>query len=166
MAIEIERKFLVVNDGWRQQSTRSLVMRQGYLAGEDGRSSVRVRLQGPEARLNIKAAVVGRARAEYDYEIPLKDAHEILDSLCVGLIDKTRHYIDTTGPDGRRLTWEIDEFAGANAGLVVAEIELGHADQPLPAAAWLGAEVTEDRRYYNPALALTPWRHWPENDKT
>lgn len=166
MPIEIERKFLVVNDDWRAQASRRLVMRQGYLAGEDGRSSVRVRLQGAEARLNIKAAVVGRARAEYDYEVPLKDAHEILDSLCVGLVDKTRHYIDATGPDGRALTWEIDEFAGANAGLVVAEVELESVDQPLPQPAWLGMEVTDDRRYYNHALALTPWRDWPENDKT
>lgn len=166
MAIEIERKFLVVSDDWRTQVSRTLAMRQGYLAGEGGRTSIRVRLQGVEARLNIKAAVVGRARAEYDYEVPLKDAHEILDGLCVGLIDKTRHYIDTTGPDGRRLTWEIDEFAGANAGLIVAEIELESVDQPLPQPAWLGAEVTEDRRYYNHALALTPWRDWPENDKT
>ena len=91
MAIEIERKFLVVGDDWRGQATRRVPMRQGYLTEDNGRSSIRVRLQGVEARLNIKAAVVGRARAEYDYEVPVKDAHEILDTLCVGLVDKVRH---------------------------------------------------------------------------
>lgn len=161
MGIEIERKFLVVGDEWRAQATRRMPMRQGYLSGEGGLTSIRVRLQGPEARLNIKAAVVGSARAEYDYEVPLKDAHEILDTLCVGLVDKTRHYIDAE--DG--LTWEIDEFAGANAGLIVAELELRHVDQGFVRPSWLGREVTDDRRYYNHALALHPYRDWPATDR-
>lgn len=161
MGIEIERKFLVVGDDWRAQATRRLPMRQGYLSGEGGPSSIRVRLQGVEARLNIKAAVVGSRRAEFDYEIPLKDGHEILDTLCVGLIDKTRHYIDTA----EGLTWEIDEFSGANAGLIVAELELGHVDQAFSRPSWLGREVTADRRYYNHALALHPFREWPESDR-
>lgn len=204
MAIEIERKFLVVGDDWRALASKRVPMRQGYLTEDNGKSSIRVRLQGEpemvraslgpgerpatdgraavgakdesapgmaaqartggEARLNIKAAAVGRARAEYDYEVPVRDAHEILDTLCVGLIDKVRHYIDAVGPDGQPLTWEIDEFAGANAGLVVAEIELKAADQAIDTPAWLGAEVTEDRRYYNHSLALHPWRDWPENE--
>ena len=164
MAIEIERKFLVVGDDWRTQATRRVPMRQGYLTEDNGKSSIRVRLQGIEARLNIKAAVVGRARAEYDYPVPVHDAHEILDTLCVGLVDKVRHYIDVVSPDGGALTWEIDEFAGANVGLVVAEIELRHNDQRFDTPAWLGAEVTEDRRYYNHSLALHPCRDWPENE--
>ena len=164
MAIEIERKFLVDGDDWRALATRRVTMRQGYLTEDNGKSSIRVRLQGIEARLNIKAAVVGRARAEYDYAVPVHDAHEILDTLCVGLVDKIRHYIDVTSPDGEALTWEVDEFAGANAGLVVAEIELRHSDQRFETPVWLGAEVTEDRRYYNHSLALHPWRDWPENE--
>ncbi len=164
MAIEIERKFLVVGDDWRAQATKRVPMRQGYLTEDNGKSSIRVRLQGVEARMNIKAAVVGRARAEYDYEVPVKDAHEILDTLCVGLVDKVRHYIDTVCPDGQPLVWEIDEFGGANAGLVVAEVELKRDDQAIDTPAWLGREVTDDRRYYNHSLALHPWRDWPEND--
>ncbi len=160
MAIEIERKFLVVDETWRAQATRRVPMRQGYMTGEGGLCSIRVRLQGSEARLNIKAAVVGASRAEYDYEVPVTDAHEILDKLCVGLIDKTRHYIDAA--DG--LCWEIDEFSGANAGLVVAELELRHIEQSFARPSWLGREVTDARRYYNHALALHPYRDWRPQD--
>lgn len=158
MAIEIERKFLVVGDAWRAAAAKRVLMRQGYMTEAGGRCSIRVRLQGVEARLNIKAAVVGRARAEYDYEVPVKDAHEMLDTLCVGLVDKTRHYVH--GADGA--LWEVDEFAGANAGLVVAEIELDDVEQTFARPEWLGDEVTDDHRYYNHALALNPYRDWPE----
>lgn len=160
MGIEIERKFLVANDAWRAQVSRSLSMRQGYLAGEGGKASVRVRLEGENAKLNIKAAVVGAARAEYEYDIPPAQAREMLDNLCVGRLEKTRHYIEIDG-----LTWEVDEFINDNAGLVVAEIELDSADQPFAKPAWLGRELTEDRRYYNHHLALHPWRTWPDEDR-
>ncbi len=156
MGIEIERKFLVVGDAWRAQAARRVTMRQGYMTNENGRCSIRVRLQGDEARLNIKAAVVGRARAEYDYPVPVADAQEILDTLCVGRVDKVRHYVPRDG-----LTWEIDEFSGANAGLIVAELELDHVDQDFERPEWLGSEVTEQQRYYNHALALHPYRDWP-----
>lgn len=167
MPLEIERKFLVVDDRWRAQSRGSKVMRQGYLTGQaggdgGGRSSIRVRVAGEDARLNIKAAVVGAARAEYDYPVPLADAVEILETLCVGRVDKTRHYLDA----GAGLTWEIDEFAGANAGLIVAEIELSDVDQPFERPVWLGPEVTEHARYYNHALALHPYRDWNDADRT
>jgi adenylate cyclase len=111
-----------------------------------------------EARLNIKAAVVGRARAEYDYAVPMADAQQMLDTLCIGLVDKTRHYVERDG-----LTWEIDEFSGANAGLIVAEVELEAEEQAIVRPDWLGQEVTDDRRYYNHALSLHPFRAWPEN---
>ncbi len=169
MGIEIERKFLVIGDSWRTLVTRQVQMRQGYMTDTASRSSIRVRLQGAEARLNIKAAVVGRARAEYDYPVPVPDAHEILDTLCVGLVDKIRYYIEPNGPDtahGAGLIWEIDEFAGANAGLVVAEIELSDVDQNFERPSWLGAEVTDDQRYYNHALALNPYQNWPERSAT
>ena len=155
MPLEIERKFLLANDGWRQEVIRRRVMRQGYLGGAEGRASIRVRVDDQEARLNIKAAVVGSARAEYDYPVPMSEAQEILDQLCIGLIDKTRHYVERDG-----FTWEIDEFHGDNAGLIVAEIELEHEGQTFPLPAWLGAEVTEQRRYYNHSLALHPYRSW------
>lgn len=157
MALEIERKFLVAGDGWRAQVSRSLEMHQGYLVGEGGKASVRVRLEGEDAKLNIKAAVVGAARAEYEVDMPADDARDILRTLCVGTLEKTRHYIEIDG-----LTWEVDEFHGANAGLVVAELELASETQVFARPAWLGAEVTLDRRYYNHALALHPYRDWPQ----
>lgn len=156
MALEIERKFLLRNDGWRAHAHSARRMRQGYLSGEGGRASMRVRIDDREARLNIKAAVVGSARAEYDYPIPRADAEEILDTLCVGVVDKTRHLVDFAGH-----RWEVDEFEGANAGLVVAEIELDAVDEAFTAPDWLGEEVTEQRRYYNHALAMHPYREWP-----
>lgn len=160
MGIEIERKFLVAGDAWRPQVSRRCVMRQGYLAGEGGRSSMRVRLEDDEAHLNIKAAVIGSARAEYDYVIPADDACEILRTLCIGRLEKTRHYVEQG-----ELTWEIDEFIGDNAGLVVAEIELTSADQHFDRPDWLGREVTDERRYYNHHLALNPYNTWPDADR-
>ena len=157
MAIEIERKFLVCGEAWRKQVTHSVEMRQGYLSREDGKASTRVRLEGDSARLNIKAAVVGAARAEYDYAVPVEDAREILQNLCVGQLEKIRHYI----PQGE-LLWEVDEFLNANAGLIVAEIELKSAEQPFGKPDWLGAEVTQDRRYYYHYLALHPYTGWPD----
>lgn len=158
MAIEIERKFLVRGDGWRSAVERSRHMAQGYLHAPGGKASVRVRVDDREARLNIKAAVVGAARAEYDYPMPRADAQEILDTLCVGRVDKTRHYVHHGGH-----LWEIDEFSGASAGLVVAEIELAAVDAGFARPDWLGEEVTDDARYYNHALAVLPWRRWPGN---
>lgn len=157
MGLEIERKFLVMDESWRAQATHSIVMRQGYLSAEGGRASVRVRVQGEEARLNIKAAVVGAARAEYDHPIPLADAQEILRTLCVGCLDKRRHFIEYRG-----LIWEVDEFLGDNAGLVVAEVELTREDQSVALPSWAGREVTLDARYYNHHLALHPYRSWTD----
>ena len=160
MALEIERKFLVVSDSWREQVSRRCVMQQGYLAGEGARSSMRVRLEDDEAHLNIKAAVIGSARAEYDYVIPVGDAREILRTLCIGKLEKTRHYIEQGN-----LTWEVDEFIGDNAGLVVAEIELSSVDQAFARPDWVGREVTDERRYYNHHLALHPYATWPDADR-
>ncbi|TAM11299.1 MAG: CYTH domain-containing protein [Nevskiaceae bacterium] len=157
MPVEIERKFLMKDDGWRAVVQHSRRMVQGYLAGPGGKASMRVRISGTEARFNIKAAVVGAVRAEYDWPVPLAEAAEILATLAVGRVEKTRHY--AAAGNGR--TWEIDEFDGDNAGLVVAEIELGSLDEAFERPAWLGREVTDDARYYNHALALQPWRSWP-----
>jgi adenylate cyclase len=163
MPIEIERKFLVVGDVWRAEVVRSLDMRQGYLTRE-GQTSVRVRLEGDAAKLNIKAAVVGSARAEYEYDIPAGECREMLATLCVGRVEKTRHYVPAHGAhDGA--VWEIDEFIGDNAGLVVAEIELVSVDASFARPAWLGRELTDDRRYYNHYLALHPYAAWPAGER-
>lgn len=155
MPLEIERKFLLAHDGWKQDVTRQLVMRQGYLGTPGGRASVRVRIEGDTATLNIKASVVGSARAEYEYTIPVGEAEQMLATLCVGRVEKTRHYVEREG-----LTWEIDAFEGDNAGLVVAEIELDAVDQAFSRPDWLGPEVTDDSRYYNHALAMKPFSAW------
>ena len=160
MPIEIERKFLVVGDSWRAEASRAVPMRQGYLAELGGRASVRVRLEGAVAKLNIKAAVVGAARAEYEYDIPAAEAEEMLATLCSGLVLKTRHYVERDG-----LTWEIDVFEGANAGLVVAEVELTTADQEFPRPDWLGRELTAEQRYYNHALAKRPYSEWSQAER-
>lgn len=130
-------------------------MRQGYLVGGD-KGSVRVRVSGGRAWLNIKSATVGIARTEFDYEIPPADAGQILETLCVRpLIEKTRYFVDYAGH-----CWEVDVFEGDNAGLVVAEIELRSEDEPFERPPWAGKEVSEDRRYYNAALAQRPYSRW------
>ncbi|MBL8261025.1 MAG: CYTH domain-containing protein [Xanthomonadaceae bacterium] len=166
MAVEIERKFLVVDDRWREQAHQVVPMAQGYLndqaAMDTGgqRASVRVRLEGDEAHLNLKSRELGHTRQEFDYVIPVEDARALL-ALCVGgLIDKRRHLVE----HGDHL-WEIDEFLGDNAGLVVAEIELSSADEVFDRPDWLGAEVTDASRYYNLALASRPYSHWSEDER-
>ena len=160
MAIEIERKFLVSGDGWRAAAERSEAMAQGYLNHVDGLAggdlaSVRVRLEGPRAALNIKSCEPGRSRQEFEYPLPVEDARALL-ALCTGgRVEKRRHYVR----HGAHL-WEVDEFEGDNAGLVVAEIELGRADEPFSRPAWLGQEVTDEPRYYNLALATRPYARW------
>lgn len=166
MALEIERKFLLVDDAWRVQVSQVIPMAQGYLndlaAMDSGlqRASVRVRLEGDEARLNLKSRELGRSRQEFEYPIPVDDAHALL-ALCVGgLIDKRRHLVEHAGH-----LWEIDEFFGDNAGLIVAEIELDSGDEWFERPAWLGMEVTESPRYYNLALASRPYSQWSEAER-
>ncbi|MGN8157148.1 CYTH domain-containing protein [Salinisphaera sp. SWV1] len=157
MAVEIERKFLVVGDAWRDAAHASQFFAQGYL-NQAGRASVRVRIEGEQANLNLKAARVGSSRAEYEYPIPLAEAREILDELTLTPpVEKTRHWLEHAGH-----VWEIDEFVGANAPLVVAEIELDAADEVFVRPDWLGAEITDDVRYYNHALAFAPYSQWGE----
>lgn len=166
MGIEIERKFLVVGEAWRAQAERRVRMAQGYLndhaavASGAQKASVRVRIAGATAALNLKSRELGSARQEFDYPIPLADAEALL-ALCVGgRIDKTRHYVTV----GAHL-WEVDEFHGDNAGLVVAEIELGAVDEHFERPPWVGAEVTALARYYNLALAERPFAHWTPEEK-
>lgn len=150
MGCEIERKFLVEGDAWRVQSVDSRRLRQGYLAIEDG-VTVRVRCDGEKGFVTIKGATSGISRPEFEYVIPREDAEELL-LLCRGrTVEKMRHRI----PAGNR-TWEVDEFSGANSGLVMAEIELADENEAFERPAWLGHEVSGDARYYNANLALRP----------
>ena len=160
MAIEIERKFLVRHDGWRADAGPGVRLRQGYLSRVTGadaaRSSVRVRTDGVRAFLNIKGATLGIRRQEFEYAIPPADAEAMLATLCLGaVVDKTRFEVPLGGH-----VWEIDVFAGDNAGLVVAEIELQDEAEDFLRPDWLGDEVSDDARYYNVCLAERPFRNW------
>lgn len=166
MGIEIERKFLLRSEAWRNEVQRSQRMEQAYLndpaALREGReqASMRVRIAGAQAWLNLKSRVIGPSRQEFEYAIPLADAQALLALCPSGRISKTRHYVEREG-----LTFEIDEFDGDNAGLVVAEVELPHADVAFAHPDWLGAEVTHEARYYNSALAERPYAQWREEEK-
>jgi len=154
MGVEIERKFLLVGDGWRDLA-EPVLLRQGYLSSQRERV-VRVRIEGQHAMLTIKGANVGTARGEWEYPIPLADANELLDGLCEQpLIEKYRRRIMYAG-----MVWEVDEFLGANFGLVVAEIELHSVDQPFEKPDWIGEEVSDDARYYNANLIRHPYSQW------
>jgi adenylate cyclase len=157
MAIEIERKFLLQGDAWRGQVQRSAYMAQGYLGGT--RASVRVRVSGDAAWLNIKSQTRGSTRLEFEYPIPRADADVLLAQLADGpVVSKTRHYVEIDTH-----VFEIDEFDGANQGLIVAEVELGRADEDFPRPPWLGLEVTEDLRYYNLSLVTQPFTQWEQS---
>lgn len=152
MAIEIERKFLVVGDAWR--SAPAVYFCQGYLNRSKERT-VRIRVAGEQGFLTIKGASTVASRAEFEYEIPLADAKQLL-ALCEGpLIEKYRRKISVEG-----MVWEVDEFLGDNQGLVVAEIELESEQQTFAKPDWVGDEVTEDARYYNSNLSVTPFNQW------
>lgn len=154
MGTEIERKFLVIGDDWRSLGT-GLPFWQGYLAAEPGRV-VRVRIAGDQGFLTIKGAATGISRPEFEYSIPVVEAQELLETLCDRpFIQKTRYKV----PWGD-LVWEIDEFAGDNQGLIIAEIELPSADHPLELPAWIGADVSHDSRYYNASLVKLPFSRW------
>lgn len=150
MSVEVERKFLVTSDAWRE-GARACRIRQGYLnLGED--TTVRIRIAGEQAFITVKSKTQGISRAEYEYEIPLADARAMLNDLCARpLIEKTRHSLEHSGK-----TWTVDVFEGENEGLVVAEVELTHPDEKVAVPAWAGKEVTYDPRYRNSALVNAP----------
>ena len=153
MAQEIERKFLVQSEGWRGAPGKTY--RQGYL-NRDMERTVRVRTVEDKAYLTIKGEPTGIARSEYEYEIPVRDADELLNTLCEKpLIEKVRYKIEYGG-----LVWEVDEFFGENAGLIMAEVELESEDQPFDKPDWIGQEVTDDARYYNANLSQHPFTAW------
>jgi adenylate cyclase len=200
VGIEIERKFLLADDSWRDSIARSQRLVQGYLTpgrspsapdrspsaaeamdgqersaeAKDGRErpsmatdgqerpasshgacSVRVRIGGDAAWLNIKSAVAGVERAEYEYVIPRADAEQMLERFCAGVVEKIRHHVPHAGR-----TFEVDEFVGDNVGLIVAELELEAVDAHFERPSWLGREVSDRRRYYNLHLLDHPYARW------
>lgn len=155
MATEIERKFLVQSDDWRRQVTERKHMVQAYFAGSD-KASIRVRISGESANINIKSATLDVQRKEYEFPIPVDDARELVAELCEQpVIEKTRYYVPHAGH-----MWEVDVFNGANEGLIVAEIELNDADEAFDKPSWLGVEVSHDKRYYNVCLVQNPYKNW------
>ena len=154
MGIEIERKFLLTSDEWKQGNT-GVLYRQGYLCSTK-EQTVRIRVAGDKAFLTIKSATVGIRRMEFEYPLPVKDAEIMLDTICKQpIIEKYRYTISYQG-----FIWEVDEFLGANRGLVVAEVELETENQYIIKPPWVGREVSGDYRYFNSALCRHPYSRW------
>jgi len=161
MGIEIERKFLLIDDGWRAAVGRSQHLVQGYLARtHDAPCSIRVRIGDNGAWLNIKSAVAGIERTEFEYAIPRADAEQMLARFCHGVVEKIRHYVPY-----EELMFEIDEFLGDNAGLIVAELELAAVDAAFARPPWLGADVSDRLRYYNLHLLDHPFACWSATER-
>ena len=159
MGIEIEKKFLLASDGWRELGTGTPYC-QGYICSEQGKT-VRIRIIDDRGILTLKGPSDGAARLEFEYEIPVAEAKEMLDNLCQGpLSEKDRYKIDYGG-----FTWEVDEFKGENEGLMFAEIELEEEDQEFEKPPWIGREVTGDTKYYNANLVKHPYSRW-KDEKT
>lgn len=155
MAIEIEHKFLVVSDDWRKSVSKSQRMGQAYLASESN-VTVRARIAGSQAWLTLKGASSGIAQLEFEYEVPVADAQQIITELSdSAVIDKTRHTIMHNGHE-----WVVDEFHADNDGLIVAEIELQSEDEKFDVPGWAGDNVTADYRYRNKYLAHKPFQDW------
>jgi adenylate cyclase len=154
MGQEIERKFLTRDDSWRAGAAGTRY-RQGYLSVDQTRT-VRVRTAGSQGFLTVKGKTEGAARLEFEYPIPLADAEQLLTELCQRpLIEKVRYRIPHAG-----LVWEVDEFEGENAGLILAEVELEREDQAVELPPWAGEEVTGQPRYYNANLIALPYSRW------
>lgn len=146
MGLEIERKFLVISDSFRLQAVSQTEIAQAYLS-DNPDCTVRVRLYGETGFITVKSRNIGAVRHEWEYPVPVDEAVEMVRIAKSGCLTKTRYIVPFAGH-----TWEIDVFHGALDGLVVAEIELGSADEPFERPDFIGREVTDDARYYNSAL--------------
>ncbi|RKD86331.1 CYTH domain-containing protein [Mangrovibacterium diazotrophicum] len=155
MATEIERKFLV-SEGFTPNGEKQIRMTQGYLCADPERT-VRIRIAGEKAFFTVKGKMKGISRPEFEYEIPPTDADEMLKLAVYPVIDKVRHIIYAFGKK-----WEVDVFEGANAGLIIAEVELSDADENIDLPAWAAKEVSGDMRYHNSCLARDPYRNWKD----
>jgi adenylate cyclase len=155
MPKEIERKYLVNQEKWAETlKPKGQLYRQGYILTEP-KKTIRVRLTETKGFLTIKGLSVGATRPEYEYEIPVDEAHELLDNFTVSELSKIRYKIHFHGK-----LWEVDAFLGANTGLLVAEIELTSEDEPFDLPDWVGVEVTGDEKYYNSSLTVKPFQEW------
>ena len=154
MSIEIERKFLVKHDDWKAGVQDSVDCRQGYIVS-DVRKTVRIRILGRQGFLTVKGATSGISRMEFEYEIDLPDAQYMLMLCDHHVVEKTRHYVSHSG-----FIWEVDEFHGLNAGLVMAEVELESEEQNVEPPEWIGEEVSGDERYFNGYLSKHPYSTW------
>jgi len=155
MGTEIEHKFLIVNNDWRKDADEGIHIIQAYM-GSNEKSSVRIRINGDLANLNIKSKTLGIQRSEYEYAIPIEEAKEMLESLCdKPYIEKTRFHVMHDSHQ-----WEIDVFAGDNRGLIVAELELESVDEAFTLPDWAGDDVSDDPRYYNICLVSHPYKDW------
>lgn len=164
MAREIERKFLVKNDDWKQAAYQSTLFAQGYLnniQAPEAQCSIRVRIEGEQANMNIKSLEIGLSRDEYEYPIPVEDAKQLLASFAIGpVVEKVRHLVKV----GQHV-WEVDAFLGDNAGLVVAEVELNDETEQPEWPEWIGTEVSDLARYYNVSLSQYPYQKWSEDEQ-
>ncbi|WP_178862335.1 CYTH domain-containing protein [Thiomicrorhabdus cannonii] len=164
MAREIERKFLVKGQDWKALAFKSTHFAQGYLNDihdATSKSSVRVRIEGDKANLNIKSLEIGLSRDEYEFVIPMQEAQKILKTLTVGpVIEKVRYLVRY----GNHI-WEIDEFQGDNAGLIIAEVEMDSEEDVIVMPSWAGPEVTHESRFYNVSLSSYPYKDWSEDEK-
>lgn len=155
MALEIERKFLVAPQLWAlQQPEKSKILRQAYLT-DDPDKTIRVRTADEQAFFTIKGRAQGISRQEFEWEIPLADAHALINGFASQVVEKVRHYITYGGK-----LWEVDEFKGLNEGLWVAEIELDSEEESFEKPDWVRQEVTHEARYLNARLARHPYQHW------
>jgi CYTH domain-containing protein len=155
MATEIEHKYLVKHELWKNVvPEKSVEIKQAYLSTDPGKT-IRVRTAGQKGFITIKGKTTGASRLEFEYEIPYEDALQLISGFCSDVIEKTRHY-----KSFKNKTWEVDEFKGLNAGLIVAEIELASESEVYSKPAWLDADVTKDNRYFNSSLSKNPFISW------
>lgn len=154
MTVEIERRFLLKNDDWRKQAAEPQILRQGYLSVEKERT-IRVRIAGSRAWLTLKGYISDVSRSEFEYEIPLEHAQAMMETMCPFKMEKRRYRVEFEG-----FLYEIDEYGGENAPLVVAEIELPSEDAPFAKPDWLGAEITSDGKFTNAYLSRHPYSTW------
>ena len=158
MALEIERKFLVLDDSYKHEAYASSHIRQGYICSDRGRT-VRIRIRDEHAYITIKGPSLdgGLSRYEFEQEIPMDDAEKLMTLCEPGIIDKTRWLVKS----GQH-TVEVDEFHGENDGLIMAEVELSNPDEKPILPHFIGKEVTGDRRYYNSQLRCHPYSTWQD----
>lgn len=155
MAYEIERKFLVTSDAWRQQIGKTLEIKQAYFCNTE-KASLRIRISDQTGYISSKSMTQQIRRHEFEYEVPLHDAEFMLEYMCMGSpIVKNRHLVKVD-----QHIWEVDEFLEDNEGLIVAEIELGHEDEAFTKPEWAGEEVSADRKYINMSLVTNPYKLW------